>query len=119
MTIKKMYTKFTQGYNGQFPLRELDERFGKLQWRGDSKSKESKRVQLWKKLCEAIEQSIFKYHKSAEKIIQYIEEFREHKSLTWAMNGNLPKDLQKIQRTSIWKGPIVWHCSNSSWPRIV
>lgn len=93
MTVKEIYTEFTKGFRGQPPLRELDDRFGKQEWRGDSRTKESKRFQRRRKLCEAIERGMAKYDKSAEEIIQYMEEFRNHRSLTWMMNGNLPKDL--------------------------
>lgn len=93
MTVKEIYYEFTKGFQGQPPLRELDNRFGKHQWRGDSRTKESKRFQRRKKICDAIERGMSKYAKSAEEIIQYIEEFRKDKSLTWVMNGNLPKDL--------------------------
>lgn len=93
MTVKEIYYEFTKGFQGQPPLRELDHRLGKYQWRGDSRTKESKRYQRRRKLCEAIERGMNKYAKSAEDIIQYIEDFRKNKSLTWVMNGNLPKDL--------------------------
>lgn len=92
-TVEEIYIEFTKGFRGQPPLRELDQRFGKYEWRGDSRTKESKRYQRRKKLCEAIERGMLKYHKSAEEIIRYIEEFRKSKSLTWVMNGNLPEDL--------------------------
>lgn len=93
MTIKDIYDEFTKGFQGQPPLRELDERFGKYLWRGDSRSKESKRFQRRKKLCDAIERGMEKYGKSAEEIMRYIETFRDDRSLTWVMNGNLPQDL--------------------------
>ncbi|EEQ39993.1 hypothetical protein EJF18_50717 [Clavispora lusitaniae] len=93
MTVKEIYDEFTKGFRGQPPLREMDERFGKYEWRGDSRSKESKRFQRRKKLCDAIERGMTKYGKSVEEIINYIEEFRGEKSLTWVMNGNLPRDL--------------------------
>lgn len=93
MTVKEIYDEFTKGFRGQIPLREMDERFGKHEWRGDSRSKESKRFQRRKKLCDAIERGMGKYGKSGEEIISYIEEFRGDKSLTWVMNGNLPRDL--------------------------
>lgn len=93
MTVKEIYDEFTRGFRGQPPLREMDERFGKHQWRGDLRSKESKRFQRRKKLCDAIEHGMEKYGKSGEEIISYIEEFRGDKSLTWVMNGNLPQDL--------------------------
>lgn len=93
MTVKEIYDEFTKGFRGQPPLRQMDERFGKHEWRGDSRSKESKRFQRRKKLCDAIERGMAKYAKSAEEIISYIEEFRGDKSLTWVMNGNLPRDL--------------------------
>lgn len=92
-TVEEIYIEFTKGFRGQPPLRELDQRFGKFEWRGDSRTKESKRYQRRKKLCEAIERGMLKYHKSAEEIIRYIEDFRKTKSLTWVMNGNLPEDL--------------------------
>lgn len=95
MTVKEIYDEFTKGFRGQIPLREMDERFGKHEWRGDSRSKESKRFQRRKKLCDAIERGMGKYGKSAEEIISYIEEFRGDKSLTWVMNGNLPRDLME------------------------
>lgn len=93
MTVKDIYDEFTRGFRGQPPLREMDERFGKHEWRGDSRSKELKRFQRRKKLCDAIERGMAKYGKSAMDIIQYIEDFRGEKSLTWVMNGNLPRDL--------------------------
>lgn len=93
MTVKEIYHEFTKGIQGQPPLRDLDRRFGRDQWRGDSRTKESKRFQRRRKLCDAIERGMAKYAKSAEEVIQYIEEFRSNKSLTWVMNGNLPKDL--------------------------
>lgn len=95
MTVKEIYDEFTKGFRGQPPLREMDERFGKYEWRGDSRSKESKRFQRRKKLCDAIERGMSKYGKSVEEIINYIEEFRGDKSLTWVMNGNLPRDLME------------------------
>lgn len=95
MTVKEIYDEFTKGFRGQPPLREMDERFGKYEWRGDSRSKESKRFQRRKKLCDAIERGMSKYGKSVEEIINYIEEFRGEKSLTWVMNGNLPRDLME------------------------
>lgn len=93
MTVKEIYDEFTKGFRGQPPLCEMDARFGKHEWRGDSRSKESKRYQRRKKLCDAIKRGMKKYDKSAEEIIRYIEEFRGDKSLTWVMNGNLPPDL--------------------------
>lgn len=93
MTVKDIYDEFTRGFRGQPPLREMDERFGKHEWRGDSRSKELKRFQRRKKLCDAIERGMAKYGKTALDIIQYIEDFRGEKSLTWVMNGNLPRDL--------------------------
>lgn len=95
MTVKEIYDEFTKGFRGQIPLRDMDSRFGKYEWRGDSRSKESKRFQRRKKLCDAIERGMAKYDKSAEEIIQYIENFRKDKSLTWVMNGNLPHDLME------------------------
>lgn len=93
MTVKEIYDEFTKGFRGQPPLCEMDSRFGKHEWRGDSRSKESKRYQRRKKLCDSIARGMQKYDKSAEEIIRYIEEFRGDKSLTWVMNGNLPSDL--------------------------
>ncbi|CCE89027.1 Piso0_001825 [Millerozyma farinosa CBS 7064] len=93
MTVKEIYDEFTKGFRGQPPLCEMDARFGKHEWRGDSRSKESKRYQRRKKLCDAISKGMQKYDKSADEIIRYIEEFRGDKSLTWIMNGNLPPDL--------------------------
>lgn len=93
MTVKEIYDEYTKGFRGQPPLCELDEKYGKSQWRGDSRSKESKRFQRRKRLCDAISKGMAKYNKSAEEIISYIEEFRGDKSLTWVMNGNLPEDL--------------------------
>lgn len=95
MTVKEIYNEYTRGFRGQPPLREMDERFGKHEWRGDSRSKESKRFQRRKKLCDAIERGMEKYGKSADEIVSYIEEFRANKSLTWVMNGNLPRDLME------------------------
>lgn len=93
MTVQEIWDEFTKGFKGQPALCELDDRFGKSQWRGDSRSKESKRYQRRKRLCDAINKGMVKYNKSAEEIISYIEEFRNDKSLTWVMNGNLPEDL--------------------------
>lgn len=93
MTVKEIYDEFTKGFRGQPPLCEMDSRFGKHEWRGDSRSKESKRYQRRKKLCDSIARGMQKYDKTAEEIIRYIEEFRGDKSLTWVMNGNLPPDL--------------------------
>lgn len=93
MNVKDIYDEFTRGFRGQPPLREMDERFGKHEWRGDSRSKELRRFQRRKKLCDAIERGMAKYGKSAMEIIDYIEDFRGDKSLTWVMNGNLPRDL--------------------------
>lgn len=92
-TVKEIYDEFTKGFKGQPPLCEMDTKYGKHEWRGDSRSKESKRYQRRKKLCDAIERGMIKYNKSAEEIIAYIEEFRGDKSLTWVMNGNLPPDI--------------------------
>ncbi|EGV66643.1 hypothetical protein PSN45_002746 [Yamadazyma tenuis] len=94
MTVKEIYEEFYNGFKGQPPLVELDQRYGKAQWRGDSRSKESKRYQRRKRLCDAIKKGTVKYDKTPEEIIKYIEEFRGDKSLTWVMNGNIPKDLQ-------------------------
>lgn len=93
MTVKEIYDEFTKGFRGQPPLCEMDNKYGKHEWRGDSRSKESKRYQRRKKLCDAIARGMQKYDKPAEEIIRYIEEFRGDKSLTWVMNGNLPADL--------------------------
>lgn len=93
MTVREIYDEFTKGFRGQPPLCEMDSRFGKHEWRGDSRSKESKRYQRRKKLCDSITRGMEKYDKSADEIIRYIEEFRGDKSLTWVMNGNLPADL--------------------------
>ena len=93
MTVKEIYDEYTKGFRGQPPLCEMDARFGKHDWRGDLRSKESKRFQRRKKLCDAIARGMKKYNKSADEIIRYIEEFRGDKSLTWIMNGNLPPDL--------------------------
>lgn len=93
MTIAEIYEEYTKGFRGQPPLREMDERYGKHEWRGHSRSKESKRYQRRKRLCDAIEHGMKKYDKSADDIIRYIESFRGDKSLTWVMNGNLPDDL--------------------------
>ncbi|OBA19148.1 hypothetical protein METBIDRAFT_47072 [Metschnikowia bicuspidata var. bicuspidata NRRL YB-4993] len=93
MTVKEIYDEFTVGFRGQPPLREMDERYGRHEWRGDSRSKESKRFQRRKKLCDAIERGMQKYGKTAEEIQAFIEDFRGDKSLTWVMNGNLPSDL--------------------------
>lgn len=95
MTVKEIYDEFTKGFRGQPPLRDMDERFGKHDWRGDSRSKQSKRFQRRKKLCDAIERGVHKYGKTPEEIVNYIEEFRGDKSLTWIMNGNLPADLME------------------------
>lgn len=93
MTVKEIYDEFTKGFRGQPALCDLDEKYGKNQWRGDSRSKESKRYQRRKRLCDAIKKGMVKYEKTADEIISYIEEFRGDKSLTWVMNGNLPEDL--------------------------
>lgn len=93
MTVREIYDEYTKGFKGQPPLCELDQKFGKLRWRGDSRSKESKRYQRRKRLCDAIKRGMQKYNKSEDEIINYIEEFRGDKSLTWVMNGNLPPDI--------------------------
>lgn len=93
MTVREIYDEFTVGFRGQPALCELDARFGKHEWRGDLRSKQSKRFQRRKKLCDAISRGMQKYNKSADEIIDYIEEFRGDKLLTWVMNGNLPADL--------------------------
>lgn len=95
MTVKEIYDEFTVGFRGQPPLREMDERYGKHEWRGDSRSKESKRFQRRKKLCDAIERGMQKFGKTAEEVQNFIEEFRGDKSLTWVMNGNLPEGLME------------------------
>ncbi|CAI5757980.1 unnamed protein product [Candida verbasci] len=92
-TIREIYDEFYKGYKGQEPLCELDAKYGKHVWRGDSRSKESKRFQRRKKLCDAIQRGMIKYGKSADEIIDFIEKFRGDKSLTWIMNGNLPPDI--------------------------
>lgn len=92
--VREIYDEFFKGYKGQEPLCELDEKYGKSEWRGDSRSKESKRFQRRKKLCDAIQRGMVKYGKSADDIIEYLESFRKDKSLTWLMNGHLPDDLQ-------------------------
>ncbi|KAM9886285.1 hypothetical protein OXX79_014294, partial [Metschnikowia pulcherrima] len=74
MTVKEIYDEFTVGFRGQPPLREMDERYGKHEWRGDSRSKESKRFQRRKKLCDAIERGMSKFGKTAEEIQEFIEE---------------------------------------------
>ncbi|KAG7192120.1 uncharacterized protein KQ657_002485 [Scheffersomyces spartinae] len=93
MSIKEIYDEFTKGFRGQIPLCEMDDKYGKHNWRGDSRSKESKRFQRRKKLCDAIHRGMEKYGKLADEVISYIETFRDNKSLTWIMNGNLPQDL--------------------------
>lgn len=93
MTVREIYDEYTKGFKGQPPLCELDQRYGKAHWRGDSRSKESKRFQRRKRLCDAIHNGMSRFNKSADEIISYIEEFRGDKSLTWIMNGNLPADL--------------------------
>ncbi|RCK54819.1 High-osmolarity-induced transcription protein 1 [Candida viswanathii] len=92
-TVKEIYDEFYSGYKGQEPLCGLDAKYGKHEWRGDSRSKESKRYQRRKKLCDAIQRGMLKYGKSADEVIEYLEDFRKEKSLTWLMNGNLPEDL--------------------------
>ncbi|KGQ89267.1 hypothetical protein MEO_02129 [Candida albicans P94015] len=92
--VREIYDEFFKGYKGQEPLCELDEKYGKSEWRGDSRSKESKRFQRRKKLCDAIQRGMVKYGKNADEIIEYLESFRKDKSLTWLMNGHLPEDLQ-------------------------
>lgn len=93
MLIKEIYDEFTKGYQGQMALKEMDSKYGKHEWRGDSRSKELKRFQRRKRLHDAIERGVLKYEKTAEEIILYIEGFRGERSLTWVMNGNLPPDL--------------------------
>lgn len=92
-TVKEIYDEFYHGYKGQEPLCGLDAKYGKHEWRGDSRSKESKRYQRRKKLCDAIQRGILKYGKTADEVIEYLEDYRKEKSLTWLMNGNLPDDL--------------------------
>ncbi|KAK6464735.1 transcriptional activator of glycolytic enzymes-domain-containing protein [Scheffersomyces coipomensis] len=92
-SVKEIYEEFTKGFRGQPPLKDMDVKYGKHEWRGDSRSKESKRFQRRKKLCDAIDRGSIKYGKQSDEIISYIEEFRGEKSLTWVMNGNLPSDL--------------------------
>lgn len=93
MTVQEIYDEFTKGFRGQPPLKEMDERYGKHEWRGDLRSKESKRFQRRKKLCDAIERGVVKFAQTPEEVIQRIEDFRGEKSLTWVMNGNLPDEL--------------------------
>lgn len=92
-TVKEIYDEFYSGYKGQEPLCGLDAKYGKHEWRGDSRSKESKRYQRRKKLCDAIQRGVLKYGKTADEVIEYLEDYRKEKSLTWLMNGNLPEDL--------------------------
>ena len=93
MSIKEIYDEFTKGFRGQLPLKEMDAKYGKHEWRGDSRSKESKRFQRRKRLYDAIERGVLKYGKTPDEIISYIERYRGDKLLTWVMNGNLPLDL--------------------------
>ena len=92
-TVRQIYDEFTKGYAGQPPLAECDQKFGKQKWRGDLRSKELKRYQRRKKLVDAIERGMQKYNKPLDTIIEYIEQFRGDKLLTWIMNGHLPADL--------------------------
>lgn len=91
--MRQIYDEFTKGYAGQPPLAECDQKFGKQKWRGDLRSKELKRYQRRKKLVDAIERGMQKYNKPLDTIIEYIEQFRGDKLLTWIMNGHLPADL--------------------------
>ncbi|KAI5961531.1 hypothetical protein KGF57_001656 [Candida theae] len=92
-TVREIYDEFYKGIKGQEPLCELDEKYGKLKWRGNSRSKDSKRYQRRKRLCEAIKRGSQKYNKSDDEMIEYFETFRKNKSLTWLMNGNIPEEL--------------------------
>lgn len=94
MTVNEIYDEFNKGFRGQIPLKDMDDRYGKHEWRGDSRSKESKRFQRRKKLCDAIDRGCVRFNQSPEEIIRRIEEFRGDKSLTWIMNGNLPAELE-------------------------
>ncbi|KAG5421649.1 hypothetical protein I9W82_000741 [Candida metapsilosis] len=94
-TVREIYDEFYKGYKGQGPLCEMDEKYGKLNWRGDSRTKESKRYQRRKRLCDAIKRGSYKYNKSDDEMIEYLESFRKEKSLTWVMNGNIPDDLKE------------------------
>lgn len=94
MTVQEIYDEFTKGFKGQIPLKDMDEAYGKHEWRGDSRSKESKRFQRRKKLCDAIDRGVEKFNQPIEEIIRKIEHFRGDKSLTWIMNGHLPAELE-------------------------
>ncbi|KAI5966431.1 uncharacterized protein KGF55_000740 [Candida pseudojiufengensis] len=93
-TVREIYQEFYHGYKNQEPLCVLDSKYGKHDWRGDSRSKESKRYQRRKRLCDAIKKGAYKYNKTDDEMIEYLETFRKQKSLTWIMNGNLPPDLE-------------------------
>lgn len=94
-TVREIYDEFFKGFKGQGPLCEMDEKYGKLNWRGDSRSKESKRYQRRKRLCDAIKRGSYKYNKTDDEMIEYLENFRKEKSLTWVMNGHIPDDLKE------------------------
>jgi len=94
-SIRDIYDEFFKGYKGQGPLCEMDAKYGKLNWRGDSRSKESKRYQRRKRICDAIKRGSYKYNKLDDEMIEYLESFRKEKSLTWVMNGNIPEDLKE------------------------
>ncbi|KAI5953659.1 hypothetical protein KGF54_003031 [Candida jiufengensis] len=93
-TVRDIYQEFYHGYKNQEPLCELDAKYGKHEWRGDSRSKESKRYQRRKRLCDAIKRGAYKYNKTDDEMIEYLEAYRKEKSLTWIMNGHLPPDLE-------------------------
>ncbi|KAI5969475.1 hypothetical protein CANMA_001543 [Candida margitis] len=92
-TVREIYDEFYKGYKGQEPLCQMDAIYGKNNWRGDSRSKESKRFQRRKRLCDAIKRGSYKYNKSDDEMIDYLESYRKEKSLTWIMNGHIPADL--------------------------
>lgn len=94
MTVQEIYDEFNIGFKDQLPLKLLDQKYGKHEWRGDSRSKESKRFQRRKKLCDAIDRGVIKFDRTPQDIIGMIERFRGDKSLTWVMNGNFPPELQ-------------------------
>lgn len=93
-TVQEIYDEFYKGYNGQEPLCELDNKYGKLNWRGDSKTKDSKRYQRRKRLCDTIKKYAKSLGKTDLEVIAILEEFRMEKSLTWIMNGHLPPQLE-------------------------
>ncbi|KAI3406329.2 tgs1 [Candida oxycetoniae] len=95
-SVREVYDEFFKGYNGQEPLCELDAKYGKHEWRGDSRSKESKRYQRRKRLCDVIKRSAYKLSKSDDAIINILENYRMEKSLTWIMNGHLPPELENL-----------------------